>query len=119
MSIRREEQLIFRGCVPVDAAGEVLPMLIDGEPRTGREMFESIDRVVYRVMDGRSARDDLDLLWYLWSGPLIAVVWQGPHRHAGARSDRGQGGPRGDQQFNDDWSWIILAGGVVSFSLLR
>ncbi|MES2476472.1 MAG: fructose-bisphosphatase class III [Verrucomicrobiota bacterium] len=69
MVIRREEQLIFHGCVPVDEAGAFLPMIIDGEPRYGREMFESIDRVVYRVMEGKPAREDLDLLWYLWSGP--------------------------------------------------
>ncbi len=69
MVVQREEQLIFHGCVPVDESGEFLPMIIDGEPRYGREMFESIDRVVYRLMDGKPARDDLDLLWYLWSGP--------------------------------------------------
>lgn len=69
MSIRREEQLIFHGCVPVDPAGEFLPMIIDGRPRRGREMFESIEQVVYRVMDGKPAREDLDVLWYLWSGP--------------------------------------------------
>jgi fructose-1,6-bisphosphatase-3 len=32
-------------------------------------MFEGIERVVYRLMDGVPARNDLDLLWYLWSGP--------------------------------------------------
>ncbi len=69
MVVRREEQLIFHGCVPVDETGEFLPMIIDGAPRYGREMFEAIDQVVYRVMDGKPARDDLDLLWYLWSGP--------------------------------------------------
>ncbi len=69
MVIRREEHLIFHGCVPVDEKGEFLPMIIDGAPRTGREMFESIDRVVYRLMEGKPVRDDLDVLWYLWSGP--------------------------------------------------
>ena len=69
MIISRDEQLIFHGCVPVDAEGEFLPMVIDGEPRAGREMFEAINRVVYRVMEGRPALNDLDLLWYLWSGP--------------------------------------------------
>jgi fructose-1,6-bisphosphatase III len=69
MVIRREQQLIFHGCVPVNAAGEFLPMIIDGAPRSGREMFEAIDRVVYRVMEGKPGRDDLDMLWYLWSGP--------------------------------------------------
>jgi len=69
MVLAREEQLIFHGCVPVDEAGEFLPMIIDGKPRSGQAMFDGIERVVYRLMDGVPARNDLDLLWYLWSGP--------------------------------------------------
>jgi len=69
MAVKREEHLIFHACVPVDAKGEFLPMVIDGKACCGREMFDSIDRVVYRMMEGRPARDDLDLMWYLWSGP--------------------------------------------------
>jgi fructose-1,6-bisphosphatase-3 len=69
MVLAREEQLIFHGCVPVDEAGEFLPMIIDGEALCGQAMFEGIERVVYRLMDGVPARNDLDLLWYLWSGP--------------------------------------------------
>jgi hypothetical protein len=34
----------------------------------GRRLFDVIERVVYRLFDGPS-QDDLDLLWYLWSGP--------------------------------------------------
>lgn len=69
MALAREEQLIFHGCLPVDEAGGFLPMIIDGEPYCGRPMFEAIERVVYRLIDGTPARNDLDLLWYLWSGP--------------------------------------------------
>jgi fructose-1,6-bisphosphatase-3 len=68
MYLRREEHLIFHGCVPVDEQGEFLPMLIDGRPYTGIAMFKAIENVVYRVLGGK-ARGDLDLLWYLWSGP--------------------------------------------------
>ncbi len=68
MYLRREEHLIFHGCVPVDEQGEFLPMVIDGRPYTGMALFKAIENVVYRVIDGK-AREDLDLLWYLWSGP--------------------------------------------------
>jgi fructose-1,6-bisphosphatase-3 len=68
MYLRREEHLIFHGCVPVDERGEFLPMLIDGQPYTGIALFKAIENVVYRVLDGK-ARGDLDLLWYLWAGP--------------------------------------------------
>ena len=68
MYLRREEHLIFHGCVPVDEQGGFLPMIIDGEPHTGRALFRAIESVVYRVIDSRK-KEDLDLLWYLWSGP--------------------------------------------------
>ncbi len=68
MVLRREQCLIFHGCLAVDAKGEFLPMPIGGKFLAGRELFAEIERTIYRMMDG--ARDQLDLLWYLWSGPL-------------------------------------------------
>ena len=68
MYLRREEHLIFHGCVPVDEQGDFLPMVIDGKAYTGQALFKEIERVIYRVIDSRK-REDLDLCWYLWSGP--------------------------------------------------
>jgi fructose-1,6-bisphosphatase-3 len=68
MYLRRDEHLIFHGCVPVDDKGDFLPMIVDGEPFRGRALFDAIQRVLVRVPD-RPAEPDLDLLWYLWSGP--------------------------------------------------
>lgn len=68
MYLRREEHLIFHGCLPVDERGEFLPMFVNGIPRRGRALFEAIENVVYRLLSGE-AREELDLLWYLWSGP--------------------------------------------------
>ena len=64
----RDENLIFHGCVPCDPQGEFLPMAIDGEPVAGRPLFEAIEKSVLRAID-RKQDKDLDLLWYLWSGP--------------------------------------------------
>jgi len=65
----RDNHLIFHGCVPVDAQGTFLPMLVDGVPYTGKALFEALNTVVHRAF--RSKRqDDLDMLWYLWTGPL-------------------------------------------------
>lgn len=75
MVLRREEYLIFHGCVPADAQGEFVPMAVGGEAFRGRALFEAIERAVYRMMDAASAegatvpQDELDLLWYLWCGP--------------------------------------------------
>jgi fructose-1,6-bisphosphatase-3 len=69
MWLRRDDHLIFHGCVPVDESGAFLPMVVDGEPRAGRALFDALERVVVRSPLDR-APADLDLLWYLWSGPL-------------------------------------------------
>ncbi|MDB6155032.1 MAG: hypothetical protein JWL90_3485 [Chthoniobacteraceae bacterium] len=66
--LRREEHLIFHGCVPVDENGEFLSMMVNGQPRSGRALFDAINSVVYRMMDGATC-EEIDLLWYLWSGP--------------------------------------------------
>lgn len=68
MYLRRDDCLIFHGCVPVDADGNFLPLVVDGQPLAGRQLFEAIETVVRRAVV--SAEDpDLDFLWYLWSGP--------------------------------------------------
>lgn len=67
--LRRDNHLIFHGCVPVDEAGAFLPMMVDSVPRAGRDLFDAIDDVVARALNHR-APADLDFLWYLWSGPL-------------------------------------------------
>ena len=67
--LRRDNHLIFHGCVPVDEEGRFLSMTVDGMPREGRALFDAIDEVVGRALS-RRAPADLDFLWYLWSGPL-------------------------------------------------
>jgi fructose-1,6-bisphosphatase-3 len=39
MYLRREEHLIFHGCVPVDEHGTFLPMFVDGQTYTGKAAF--------------------------------------------------------------------------------
>ena len=68
MYLRRDDHLIFHGCVPCDEQGEFLPMPIEGEQLCGLEMFHAIERVVARAMEQKQEQH-LDVLWYLWSGP--------------------------------------------------
>ena len=68
MYLKRDNHLIFHGCVPCNKQGEFLPMLVDGRAVAGRAMFDAIEQAVVRAIDRRS-REDLDMLWYLWSGP--------------------------------------------------
>lgn len=68
MYLRRDDHLIFHGCVPVDENGAFLSFPVDGVPRRGRALFEALQDVVVRALEApREA--DLDLLWYLWCGP--------------------------------------------------
>ena len=77
MVISREEQLIFHACVPVDSKGELLPMVIEGRALAGKSLFKAIDRAVYRMVDDKPTRNDLDMLWYLWSGPQSPLFGKG------------------------------------------
>jgi fructose-1,6-bisphosphatase-3 len=68
MFAARDENLIFHGCVPVDDAGALLELEVDGAPRKGRALFEAFDRVVRRAFTSREVAD-VDALYYLWAGP--------------------------------------------------
>ena len=69
MYLRRDRCAIFHGCMPVDAAGNFLPLVVDGEPRAGRPLFDALERVIQRAIRKRDP-DDVDLVFYLWTGPL-------------------------------------------------
>jgi fructose-1,6-bisphosphatase-3 len=68
MLARRDEHLVFHGCVPCDERGELLELEVDGKPERGRALFAALDRVVRRAFRERRPRD-LDMLYYLWAGP--------------------------------------------------
>lgn len=68
MHLVRDGHLIFHGCVPSNEAGEFAPMPIDGTELRGRELFQAIEKCVLRAVDRRQPAD-VDLMWYLWSGP--------------------------------------------------
>jgi fructose-1,6-bisphosphatase-3 len=68
MWLRRDDNLIFHGCVPADERGEFLPLRIDGVERRGRAMFDAFDDVLARALD-RPGETDRDWMWYLWCGP--------------------------------------------------
>lgn len=69
MYLRRDHALIFHGCLPVNEEGMPLPLEINGTPYKGRKLFDEIEVAVQRAFQFQS-ESDLDLLWYLWCGPL-------------------------------------------------
>ena len=68
MFLRRDRCAIFHGCMPVDEQGDFLPLVVDGVAHRGKALFDALEMVVQRAFRKR-AGDDLDLLFYLWTGP--------------------------------------------------
>jgi fructose-1,6-bisphosphatase-3 len=68
MWMRRDRCAIFHGCIPVDERGEFLEMTIDDVPRKGRALLDAFDAVIQRAFRRRQ-QADLDLVFYLWTGP--------------------------------------------------
>lgn len=68
MYLIRDNHLIFHACLPVDDHGAFLPMPIRGQSFRGRALFEALEQLLVRVIDAPEP-EDLDVLWYLWSGP--------------------------------------------------
>jgi fructose-1,6-bisphosphatase-3 len=75
MYLRRDDHLIFHGCVPCDSKGEFLPMPIDGAWLSGKPMFDAEAPRFPLVSLERSA---------------VSAVRQGPHHHAGTGLHRRQ-----------------------------
>ncbi len=79
MYLRRDDLLIFHGCVPVDDRGNFLPLRVDGREEAGQALFDALDRVLARLLEEASTgtpdgpsqtlEADRDLCWYLWCGP--------------------------------------------------
>jgi fructose-1,6-bisphosphatase-3 len=68
MLLVRDHNLIFHGCVPVDENGDFQDFPIDGAPLSGKALLDGFERVVHRAFREQRQKD-LDLLWYLWTGP--------------------------------------------------
>lgn len=68
MYLIRDDNLIFHGCVPVNEKGEYQELIVDGQPRKGKALFDAFDNVLARVMNHPNEKDR-DWCWYLWCGP--------------------------------------------------
>lgn len=69
MYLVRDSNLIFHACVPVDEKGEFLEFEVDGRLCKGKAMFDALNNVILRAMR-HNEQKDLDMLWYLWGGPI-------------------------------------------------
>jgi fructose-1,6-bisphosphatase-3 len=61
--------LLFHGCIPVDQDGSFLELDLDNSRYKGKELMDYFDNAVREAYRKRTQKN-LDLLWYLWTGPL-------------------------------------------------
>lgn len=63
--------LLFHGCMPVDAKGNFEGFTIAGKTYVGRELFDVLEDNLRQSFAEPKAKTDFatDLLWYLWTGP--------------------------------------------------
>ncbi len=62
--------LLFHGCVPMEANGEFSRIDVLGKTLSGKEYFDYIEKVANKAyFDGKNNKEAVDFMWYLWCGP--------------------------------------------------
>ena len=63
----RNGNLLFHGCIPLEADGTFSTVICEGYPYSGRSFMDFCDRIARRAwMQGD--QNALDWMWYLWCG---------------------------------------------------
>jgi fructose-1,6-bisphosphatase-3 len=66
--------LLFHGCIPMEDDATFSSFQIDGVEYKGKALVDEFDRVARRAFLNRNHATencaDLDLMWYLWCGPM-------------------------------------------------
>ena len=60
--------LIYHGCVPIDAYGAFDRLCIDGENYHGKALLDMCDRKARAAWEDHPDQDDVDFMWFLWGG---------------------------------------------------
>jgi fructose-1,6-bisphosphatase-3 len=64
--------LLYHGCIPMDAQGNFKSFRIEGQEVSAREFMDRADRLVrqgyFSTTQPQQKQDGMDLMWYLWSG---------------------------------------------------
>ena len=62
--------LLFHGCVPMEADGEFSKIEVLGESISGKRYFDCIEKISNEAYFGKeNNKDAVDFMWYLWCGP--------------------------------------------------
>lgn len=66
------QNLLFHGCLPVDAEGHFLTLTLAKQNYAGKQLLDFFDQQIRSSFNHplHQANLSTDLLWYLWTGPL-------------------------------------------------
>lgn len=62
------ENLLYHGCIPLDEQGNFDGIEIDGNIYMGKAYLDYAERIVRDVRKGEAGEQELDFMWYLWTG---------------------------------------------------
>ena len=63
--------LLYHGCVPLTAEGELMPVRIYGRSYKGRGLYEELESYVrkgFYALDEKEKERGRDMMWYIWLG---------------------------------------------------
>ena len=69
--------LLYHGCMPMDAEGNFLSVDVDGKDYQGKQLYDILDNYArkgyYAKNDPAEMREAQDYIWYIWAGPNSPV----------------------------------------------
>lgn len=71
------ENLLYHGCVPLNAGGSFMSKIFDDVEYSGKRLFDYFDQAVRNGFLKRKAPNNqrnLDLIWYLWMGQFLLYL---------------------------------------------
>ena len=74
MYLRCNGNLLYHGCIPMNADGSFAPIPVDGDRSLcGREAIDAADKMArqgyFAKLGSKARQDGQDFMWYLWCGP--------------------------------------------------
>lgn len=72
MYLKYNGNLLFHGCIPIDATGKMLSWKINGQAYAGKRLFDYFDSIIRDALSNPTASDcfNSDVIWYLWTGKM-------------------------------------------------
>ena len=69
--------LLYHGCMPMDAEGNFLSVDVDGKDYQGKQLYDILDNYArkgyYAKNEPAEMRKAQDYIWYIWAGPNSPV----------------------------------------------